>query len=199
MPVALGARGQAGHDHPFEWMSDCHRRIEQFLSVIRRAHEVYSKRELEEEGARALRTAQRYFRESAPRHTEDEELSLFPRLRGLGRADLRGLLEAAERLELEHVEAERIHRVMDERIDRWMCAGRLTPGDAVALAHDLDALGGLYADHIAFEDRVLFPGAARALDEQDIKGIGEEMAARRGLDVGMARTCERIDVRRFKR
>ncbi len=183
MPVALGTQGQPGFDRPFELMSDCHRRIEHFLAVLRRALERYAKRELDDECSNALRTAQRYFREGAPRHTEDEEVSLFPRLRALGRENLRELLDAADRLEREHEEAERIHAAVDARIDRWLGGLRLTPDEARAMASDLDALDRLYSQHIAFEDRVLFPAAARALGREAMRRIGEEMAARRGRDV----------------
>jgi len=164
-------------------MSDCHRRIEHFLAVLRRALERYAKRELDDECSNALRTAQRYFREGAPRHTEDEEVSLFPRLRALGRENLRELLDAADCLEREHEEAERIHAAVDARIDRWLGGLRLTPDEARAMASDLDALDRLYSQHIAFEDRVLFPAAARALGREAMRRIGEEMAARRGRDV----------------
>ncbi|MCB9846732.1 MAG: hemerythrin domain-containing protein [Phycisphaeraceae bacterium] len=199
MPVALGTQGQPGFDRPFELMSDCHRRIEQFLAVIRRALEAYSSRELDEECSNALRTAQRYFREGAPRHTEDEEVSLFPRLRDLDRDDMRELLDAAERLEREHDEAERIHHSVDARIDRWLRDRQLTPAEVEAMVLDLDALDRLYAEHIAFEDDVLFPAAARALDREHVLRIGEEMAARRGLDASRTGPRGPIESRRFSR
>jgi len=183
MPVPLGQRGQPGFDRPLELMSDCHRRIESFLDLFGRALDRYASRDLDEEGANALRTAQRYFREGAPRHTEDEEHSLFPRLRELGRDDLRELLEAADRLEQQHDEAERLHASIDAQVERWLDAGRLTPVEAEAMASDLEKLERLYAEHIAFEDEVLFPAAARALGDEPLRRIGEEMAARRGRNV----------------
>ncbi len=199
MPVTLGTQGQPGFDRPFELMSDCHRRIEEFLKVIRRALERYSRRELDPECESALRTAQRYFREGAPRHTEDEEKSLFTRLRGLGRDDLRELLEAAQRLEREHDQAERIHDSVDARIDGWLRDRRLTPEAAQAMACDLDALDRLYGAHIAFEDDVLLPAAALALSSRDVKRIGEEMAARRGLDASGVEPYTPIDARKASR
>ncbi|MBX3323115.1 MAG: hemerythrin domain-containing protein [Phycisphaeraceae bacterium] len=180
MPVSLGQQGQPGFDSPLELMSDCHRRIESFLAVFGRVLDRYASRDLDEEGVNALRTAQRYFREGAPRHTEDEEHSLFPRLRQLERDDLGELLEAADRLERQHDEAERLHASVDARVDRWLDARRLSAADAKAMAADLETLDRLYAEHIAFEDNVLFPAAARVLDEPALRSIGEEMAARRG-------------------
>jgi hypothetical protein len=46
----------------------------------------------------ALETALKYFREAAPMHTADEEESLFPLLRLLGRPDISGVLQQLERL-----------------------------------------------------------------------------------------------------
>jgi len=180
MPVSLGQQGQPGFDRPLDLMSDCHRRIESFLALFGRVLDRYASRDLDEEGANALRTAQRYFREGAPRHTEDEEHSLFPRLRELERDDLRELLEAADRLERQHDEAELLHASVDARVDRWLDAGRLSSADAEAMAADLEELDRLYTEHIAFEDKVLFPAAARVLGADALRRIGEEMAARRG-------------------
>jgi hemerythrin-like domain-containing protein len=180
MPVLLGQRSQPGFDRPLELMSDCHRRIESFLALFGKALDRYASRDLDEEGVSALRTAQRYFREAAPRHTEDEEDSLFPRLRELERDDLGELLEAADQLEQQHDVAERLHASVDARVNRWLDAGRLSPADAQALASNLEELDRLYTEHIAFEDKVLFPAAARVLGADALRRIGEEMAARRG-------------------
>jgi hemerythrin-like domain-containing protein len=180
MPVLIGQPAQPGFDRPLALMSDCHRRIESFLVVFGRVLDRYASRDLDGEAANALRTAQRYFREAAPRHTEDEEDSLFPRLRELDRDDLRELLEAADRLERQHDEAQHLHASLDARVDRWLEAGRLSDRDARSLASDLQSLDRLYTEHIAFEDEVLFPAAERVLGHAALRRIGEEMAARRG-------------------
>jgi hemerythrin-like domain-containing protein len=181
MPVSLGTKGQAGFEHPFELLSDCHRRIESFLAVTRRALEHYAERTMDRECEAALRGVLRYFREAAPRHTQDEEVSLFPRLRELGRDDLRELLDAAERLECDHEEAEKLHHGINRRLESWIEARRLDPDAAAALDAELETLERLYARHIAFEDKTLFPAAAGALDPEQVRQIGHEMAARRGL------------------
>jgi len=193
MPVSLGQQGQPGFDRPLELMSDCHRRIESFLAVFGRVLDRYGSRDLDEEGVSALRTAQRYFREGAPRHTEDEEDSLFPRLRELGRDDLSELLDAADRLERQHDEAELLHASVDARVDRWLDAGRLSSADAEAMAADLEELDRLYTEHIAFEDKVLFPAAARVLGADALRRIGEEMAARRGRNTDGTAAREAAD------
>ena len=55
-------------------MSDCHRRIERFLTVLVRVAERGS---LEGEARGAFEAALRYFRDAAPKHTADEEESLI--------------------------------------------------------------------------------------------------------------------------
>ncbi len=81
MPVQIAAKAHSFSD-PTGLLSDCHRRIEMFLRSLQRVAGVID-RPLTDEVRAALDSALRYFRESAPKHTADEEESLFPRLRQL--------------------------------------------------------------------------------------------------------------------
>lgn len=180
MAVQIGSLGQPGFDTPFALMSDCHRRIEHFLGIFQRVVDEYASIPLDDEAEKALVVAVRYFRESAPNHTADEEDSLFPRLRSLDRDDLEDLLVEAERLERDHKQAESIHNSVDKRVNRWLESGSLDRDEIKQLRNDLDTLGALYARHIHFEDSVLFPRAEEMLSRAEVKNIGSEMAARRG-------------------
>ena len=80
MPVQLGAAPAHGFDEPLGLLSDCHRRIENFLSILRKVEESADET-LHEQQRQAIETALTYFRTAAPRHNEDEEQSLFPLLR----------------------------------------------------------------------------------------------------------------------
>lgn len=180
MHVSLGTQGQPGFDEPLALMSDCHRRIEHFLSVLVRVADRQAGDVLDEQTQAAMRAAQRYFRESAPLHTADEEHSLFPRLSALG-PDLADLINESERLEREHKHASRLHASVDRRIEQWLSSGVLAAEDIEALREELRALDTLYARHIAFEDQTLFPRAQRVLAGEELLSIGREMAARRGL------------------
>lgn len=187
MAVQLVQKGQADFTQPIELMMDCHRRIEHFLGVLEAVGERLGRTELTTEGRRALETALEYFRTAAPRHSADEEESLFPRLRSLARDDVRPLLDGAARLEREHRAAEEVHERVDRLGCRWLQDGRLHSDDLSAFLGDLRSLRALYAEHIAFEDEQLFPAAARLLNQSAIAVIGREMAARRGLGDGGAR------------
>lgn len=179
MAVQLGSKGQADFTQPIELMVDCHRRIEHFLGVLERVLQ-QCPGGLDEPARRALEGSLRYFREAAPRHTEDEEESLLPRLRGLGRAELREVLSSAERIEGEHRRAEHLHERVEACGRAWLKDGALDEARREAMRLDLGALRELYAGHIEFEEARLFPAAAGALDERALASMGREMAARRG-------------------
>jgi hypothetical protein len=73
-------------------LGDCHRRVERFLAVLVHVAEQAHGEPFTGERRTAWDTALRYFREAAPKHTTDEEESLFPRLRAMDRADVKALL-----------------------------------------------------------------------------------------------------------
>ena len=86
MPVQIGGRSHS-FSQPTGLLSECHRRIEMFLSTLMGVAEVID-RSPTEDAARALASALRYFGEAAPKHTADEEESLFPRLRQIRHAEI---------------------------------------------------------------------------------------------------------------
>jgi hemerythrin-like domain-containing protein len=179
MPIQIGARQDHGTDQPLGLLSDCHRRIEYFLGVLvtiarQRGGEVLTAGEREQ-----MRTALRYFAEAAPRHTADEEESLFPRLRAVDDPAARHALDTLARLETDHDEAERRHRAVDALAERWMAEERLDAAAVTALQGHLDVLQQLYAAHIKVEDHEVFPAAARLLRPEALADVGREMAARR--------------------
>ncbi|MGE0494368.1 MAG: hemerythrin domain-containing protein [Vulcanimicrobiota bacterium] len=177
MYVQIGASPEHDFEQPLGLLSDCHRRIEHFLGVLLKvAREAPPGETLAEPFRRALEVALTYFREAAPRHTQDEEESLFPRLRRAG-----GQHPALDTLESDHQEAEAMHYLVDGLASLWLDAGRLQLVQRALLAATLSRLERLYADHIRLEDEGLFPLAAELLDPGQLAEIGREMAQRRGL------------------
>ncbi len=174
MPVQIGQK--PGHDfsRPLGLLADCHRRIERFLAVVAK---VAAESALDEDRRNALDAALRYFREAAPKHTADEEESLFPRLRAVETA--RAELGDLERLEADHDRADRLHAEADALGRAWLQDGAL-PADRAARFREIAAdLAELYRAHIDIEDNRLFPLAARLLPMETQQEIGREMAARR--------------------
>jgi hemerythrin-like domain-containing protein len=181
MPIVIGAKRESDFTDPIGMLGDCHRRIEMFLNVLVRIAEQARGGTLNEEQRGALETALRYFREAAPKHTADEEESLFPRLRRIESADVRALMVRIESLEEEHVCADRSHREVDSLGRLWLKDGALPADQAARLLTLLLQLRELYRHHIATEDDEVFPAAAAALSASDRQAIGSEMASRRSL------------------
>jgi hemerythrin-like domain-containing protein len=179
MPIVIGAKRESDFTDPIGMLGDCHRRIEMFLNVLVRVAEQAYGEALNEEQRGALETALRYFREAAPKHTGDEEESLFPRLRRIESSDVRTLMARIESLEEEHVCADRSHVEVDDLGRRWLRDGKLPLEQASRILTLLLQLRDLYRHHIATEDHEVFPAAAAALTDMDRRAIGSEMASRR--------------------
>ena len=181
MPITIGAKPESDFSDPIGLLGDCHRRIERFLSVITTLAHARQGAALNEQEQNALSTALRYFRDAAPKHTADEEESLFPRMRVAGSSSTRELFERVDALENDHRTAEKLHSEVDALGETWRSRGTLEPAEASRLVELAGQLARLYERHIAFEDSEVFPTAAAILSPSDRQNIGAEMAARRGL------------------
>jgi hemerythrin-like domain-containing protein len=141
---------------PFEMLERCHRRLEETLDRLRTP------------SRQALDEALAFVDRAVKRHEDDEEQSLFPRLSRV--PQLAGLLD---RLTIQH----RDQTALVEELRTLL--GAATPDDA-KLADVVARLDAAYRDHIAIEERQLFPAAKAALDADDLGGMASEMEARRG-------------------
>jgi hemerythrin-like domain-containing protein len=179
MPIRIGQQPDHSFDEPLGLLSDCHRRIEHFLHVLEAIADRAAERPITAAERADLDAAVTYFATAAPKHTADEEESVFPRLRQSTDPLARQALETIERLESDHVRADAYHRAIDATVRQWMSAGTLDAAAQATLREHLRALRAIYDAHIAIEDRELFPAAGRALSASDLRAIGREMAARR--------------------
>jgi hemerythrin-like domain-containing protein len=181
MPIVIGAKQESDFSDPIGMLGDCHRRIERFLGVLQRLASERQGASLSEDERAALQTSLQYFRDAAPKHTADEEESLFPRIRKIADPGTQALLDRIALLEEDHKTAEAAHQEVDALGQTWLSRGHLTPAEASRLLALLGHLATLYARHIAIEDSDVFPRAARLLSPADRRVIGSEMASRRGL------------------
>ena len=179
--VPFGAPRESSFAKPLALLSECHRRIERFLADMTRVASERRGGELGEADRADLAGAVRYFREAAPRHTADEEQSLFPRMRAGAQPQVQQALAELDRLEADHQRADAYHAEANALAIRWLTEGRLGEVEASRLAEVLAALGDIYRAHIAVEDAAVFPAAA-SLPPEELEAVGREMAARRGLD-----------------
>ncbi len=182
MPVQIG-RIESDFSNPLGLLSDCHRRIEHFLDVLIRVCNQASGAPLTPPERSALEKALTYFRNSAPKHTADEEDSLFPRMRESGDT-ARASLECLAELEKDHQTAARDHELVDSLGQRWLASGRLLDEELDQIRRALQRLSETYTRHIAIEDQQLFPLAGRLLKPDQLAQVGREMAERRGVSVG---------------
>ena len=181
MLLKIGRRPDHGFDEPLGLLGDCHRRIEHFLAVLISISNRFGSDTLDVKSREQFETALQYFSTAAPRHTADEEESLFPRLAAAFDANLQKTLEIVRRLERDHADATELHAVVDRLGRQWLEAGALSAGDALSLREAVEQLDSLYKAHIAIEDQYLFPAAADILSGDDLRDIGQEMARRRSV------------------
>jgi iron-sulfur cluster repair protein YtfE (RIC family) len=181
MAIQIGAKPESSFKQPLGLLSDCHRRIERFLAQLISVTAQVQGRQLGEPQREALEVALRYFRKAAPLHTQDEEASLFPRLRAADSAEAQAALEALDSLEADHDVADIAHAEVDRLGQRWLEVGSLTAEETLHLMETLHTLQETYRRHIAVEDQIIFPMAGRALTPEQITAVGQEMATRRGV------------------
>ena len=180
MPVVIGAKRESTFEDPIGLLGDCHRRVERFLGVLVKVASDARGGVLSGEQRGALEAALAYFRNAAPKHTADEEESLFPRMRSRATPEMAAVLGRIAELESDHAIAASGHDEVERLGRRWLEAGTLDPESAQQLVAVLEGLSAMYQQHIEVEEAEVFPAAAAELTKDELKAVGEEMAARRG-------------------
>ncbi len=185
MPVQIGSKAH-GFSEPLALLSDCHRRIEMFLGSLVRVGAIIDQ-PLGDDAHAALASALSYFREAAPKHTADEEQSLFPRLRHVAHPEVRETLAKLDALEQEHRRADHLHAEVDGLGRQALEHGSLPFSQAELFRESVAELASIYKEHIGIEDNLVFPLAGRTLDRNEKAAIAAEMAARRNIRKQSAR------------
>jgi hemerythrin-like domain-containing protein len=183
MPVRIGKAIESDYTNPLGMLSDCHRRIEGFLNLLVVVTDQMAGAKLGAEERQALETALRYFREAAPKHTRDEEESLFPRLRALQNPVAQAAFSTLDNLHEDHEIADLAHQEVEALCQQWLADDELAKEDCARLRDLLERLKRIYESHIAVEDTQVFPLAEKLLEASAIQAIAAEMAARRGIDL----------------
>ncbi|MDB4966713.1 MAG: hypothetical protein JWN44_2402 [Myxococcales bacterium] len=134
----------------------CHRRLEETLEALANPTR------------QALDEALMFIDRSLKRHEDDEELSLFPRL-----VRVPQLAPLLDRLTVQH----RDQAAAIEELRALLDAPALD--DRIA-REVVGRLRAAYTEHIAVEEKELFPAARAAFDADDLGGMASEMDSRRG-------------------
>jgi len=167
----------ASFDDPVEMWLACHERVRRFASMLGRLRVHMVSAGADEEARASAVSIRRYFNEAAPRHHEDEEADMFPRLSERCTATDAAVLATIERVQAEHVDMTAVWNELDAVL------ARISAGDAAPLAGELvDRFASIYDAHIAAEEKVLLPAMRRLLGSADWQAIGVAMARRRGVD-----------------
>jgi hemerythrin-like domain-containing protein len=177
VPLSLHAGPGAGFDEPFEMLAACHQRVARMLRLLERLGQHLKEHGSDTMAADAARDVMRYFDQAAPRHHEDEERHVLPRLRSSAQAAHRAL---AARLAAEHLEMAASWAAL--RPDLVAVAERRWTADegAPAAFARWKRFAELYAGHAAAEEHEAFPFAASLVVGDERAAMGREMAARRG-------------------
>lgn len=193
MPITIGKKAESDYSNPLGLLSDCHRRIEQFLGVLIEVASQARGAELNEDQRNGLEAALKYFREATPKHTSDEEASLFPRM--IESSDERALsaISRLDELHADHEKADAAHAEVEALGNQWLSIGTLSSESIDRLRGLLDQLQSTYEKHIAVEDNEVFPLAGQILSSADIAAVGQEMAARRATKLRKPESRKDID------
>jgi hemerythrin-like domain-containing protein len=179
MAVLTEAFTQRRSGDPLQILTDCHRRIEHFLQVLRLVVIPTHEKDVTPEQAWALKWSLQYFREAAPRHTADEEQSLFPRLRVSAALEATEVSEMLDALEADHVRMEQLQHQIDAAGVQWLRSGHATRFQRTQMYVWLEELRDLYQRHINLEETEIVPLAARTLNAGQIRSITNEIRTRR--------------------
>ena len=168
----------AGFDQPIEMWLACHERILRMLALLIRLREYVADGGAIESARVTAASIVRYFDEAAPRHHEDEELTLFPRLlshlSGTARDKIAPTVEA---LRQEHAPMETAWARLRPALIA-IEAGTATRLDDTTTVDFVT----VYRRHVERENEALAPAFQRAFDATELEAIGRAMAARRGVN-----------------
>lgn len=183
MALLIGEDPGSDFHNPIGLLTDCHRRIEKFLSVLATVARKGQDAPLDDEHRQAFEIALRYFRESAPKHTADEEESLFPRMWTRAGSESTVISDLIEVLNVDHRLLSGSHEEVDALGRGWLASDFLKSQDTSRLVTIIDDLKEVYQRHIAIEEHEVFPIAGRILLAGDLQIIAREMAERRNLPI----------------
>jgi iron-sulfur cluster repair protein YtfE (RIC family) len=172
--MSFKPRPARDRSNPFAMLEQSHARLREQLGALIKAAQMLDRHGDDPTARNEVVEISAFFDRSVTRHEQDEEQSLFPRLRENFR--LRRVLES---LEADHRLHERLHSELGE-LAAACARGALKPSRAATLSKLASSLDVAYADHIEIEESQLFPAARAALDPATLGAIASEFQSRRG-------------------
>jgi hemerythrin-like domain-containing protein len=167
-----------GFDKPLEVLRLAHERVRRMVEMLVLLREHLLDHGADSPGLVTARTIREYFEQDWPRHLQDEEADVLPRLQArlrdratAGAATLRETIDSV----LEQ------HRAFEPLLARILALLHDIESGTAQRLHEpaVTAFVHLYRIHIALEEDVLGPAFAKLLTAQDLRDIGRAMARRR--------------------
>lgn len=162
VPGLVGIGRKRGGEGVVGSVNECHARIRSFAELAVR---ICGAEAGEDERREAAAKVLRYFTVGLPLHVADEEQSIEPRLRKLGRAEVNAALDVMHAQHHEH------EALLARLVPQWRAEEPLQKSDAIALRASLET-------HLVEEERVILP-AIGALSDVEQRAILDEQRARR--------------------
>jgi len=170
-------------EDPLQHILACHEQIERRLVTLQNAAMMvgFSEGAMLQDAAAALGYEVEVLEAIDKLHTEDEEESLFPRLRANLRDDNSVLEPLMLSLELQHTNEQAAFQRLKTAV-KAIAASGAQPSDQASTCEDLvRELAGVCGPHMALENDSLIPLARKALTPADLTAICAEMRKRWGL------------------
>jgi hemerythrin-like domain-containing protein len=162
--IKIGSRPPPSFDEPLAALLHCHEKMRERLDTLERAAAALAADSDPTPAFTAIREVLEHFARAGTRHTEDEEGSVWPRVRS---ASLDPVLDE---LSTEHRAVEAIQLALRDTV-----SGAVRD-EAAAHAR---AFAAAYREHMRREEEHVFP-AIGTLDPAEVRAIGIEMRLRRG-------------------
>lgn len=171
-----------GYDRPIELWLACHHRIARMNSLLQRLVDHLKYHPVDAHAGVTATSIVHYFDEALPRHHEDEEIDLFPRLMERLATQSRG--PAAETISVtiasllaDHEEMDALWQAMRAQLVEVQAGRNPNFDDAQVLLFVTR-----FRAHLEVEDGTLAPAFKRMFRTKDLREIGRAMARRRGAD-----------------
>ena len=166
---------------PLEHLRHCHQRIEDGLVTVKDAVVGLCLTEpvLRTEAAAALDYELALLQLLSRLHTEDEELSLFPRLRKSTSGDSESLRDLLSLLESQHRDQQAIFGQLATCLRNVPTTEGAAAEEHLARLKTLaEQLDNLFRPHMALEEAEVLSNCRRALTPEDLEGMQQEMRLR---------------------
>jgi hemerythrin-like domain-containing protein len=172
---------QANFKKPLDVLFQCHHKIAANLEALIRVSETLRKKEVDDfkELFETIDTILNHFSTAGIKHTQDEEDSLFPRMRDYSETVVSDVFDVIAQLEKQHRKAANIEASLGKMLVN-MATDASPESNKLDLFCDLsESLYDLYRPHIQMENEFVFPAAAKILSDDELLAVGKEMYLRR--------------------